>query len=339
MVSKNMESRKVQKTGTSTITVSLPKDWVSTNHIKAGDQVNLEIMPDGSLTIDPRERKKGEPQRKIVIIGKEETVEHLIRKLIGAYLAGFTIIEVRSKERMDLDTKHAVKEFTRLMIGPEVIEETANTIVLHDLSDPVELPQKKCVRRMHIIVDSMHRDAMTAYIEKDNELAEDVIDRDQDVDRLYWMTVKQFNLIQKDRSLAEKVGVNIFESMSLMLVARMMERIGDHAEKIAKNAIAQEEAKYTERDLKALSDISHEALEVLKKSVETFFLRDVPGANDIIDRAEELAHRAGALLPDRPAHNSKGAVTMTSVLDSVIRTIMYSTDIAELAINEGMREE
>ncbi|MBI0582149.1 MAG: phosphate uptake regulator PhoU [Methanomassiliicoccales archaeon] len=339
MVRKNMESRKVQKTGLSTITVSLPKDWVSSNNLKAGDQVNLEVMPDGSLNIDPKERRRDEPQRKTINVERDEAADHLVRKLIGAYLAGFTIIEARSKERMDLDTKHAVKEFARLVIGPEVIEETANTIVLHDLSDPVELPQKKCVRRMHIIVDSMHRDAMIAYAEKDKELAKDVINRDQDVDRLYWMTFKQFNLIQKDRSLAEKVGVNIYESMSLMLVARMMERIGDHAEKIAKNAIAQVDGKGAERELGALGKLSHEALEVLNKAVESFFLRDISGANDIIDRAEELARQAEVLFPDMPSHTSKGAVTMTSVLDSVVRTIMYSMDIAELAINEAMREQ
>ncbi len=126
-----METRKVQKTGLSTITVSLPKEWVSSNNLKAGDQVNLEVMSDGSLTIDPKERKKREPIRKIVTVDRGEPTEHLTRKLIGAYLAGYNIIEVRSKERMDLDTKHAVKDFARLVIGPEVIEETANTLVMH----------------------------------------------------------------------------------------------------------------------------------------------------------------------------------------------------------------
>ena len=63
--------------------------------------------------------------------------------------------------------KHAIKDFSRLVIGPEVIEETANSIVLHDLSDPVELPQEKCVRRMHLIVNSMHSDAVEALASMD----------------------------------------------------------------------------------------------------------------------------------------------------------------------------
>lgn len=339
MVSKAMETRKVQKTGLSTITVSLPKEWVSSNNLKAGDQVNLEVMSDGSLTIDPKERKKKESMRKKVTVDRGEPTEHLTRKLIGAYLAGYNIIEVSSKERMDLDMKHAVKDFARLVIGPEVIEETANTLVMHDLSDPVELPQKKCVRRMHLIVDSMHRDAMTAYDDGDEDLAKDVIDRDQDVDRLYWMTVKQYNLIQKDRSLAERIGVDIYESMSLMLMARMMERIGDHAEKIAKHALGPGGRKPSERALGTIKKLSDEALDVLTKSVESFFLRDIAASNAAIDRAEGLAHRAEMLIPELQAQANKGAVTKTAVLDSVIRTIMYATDIAELAINDGMRQD
>lgn len=338
MVRKGMESRKVQKTGVSTITVSLPKEWVSANKLKAGDQVNVEVQTDGSLVIDPKERKKGGPVRSVVLVERDEPTEHLTRKLIGAYLAGFNIIEVRSKDRMDLDTKHAVKDFARLVIGPEVIEETSNSVVMHDLSDPVELPQKKCVRRMHLIVESMHRDAITAFDTEDVGLANDVIDRDQDVDRLYWMTVKQFNLIQKDRSLADKIGVDIYDSMSLMLVARMMERIGDHAEKIAKHA-ADGLQKAPEKDIVQIKKLSEEALDILAKSVEAFFLHDIHASNKAIDRAAKLAREAEAMMPSMQSSANKGAVAKTSILDSIIRTTMYSADIAELAINDGMRLE
>jgi phosphate uptake regulator len=334
-----MEARKVQKTGTSTITVSLPKEWVSSNNIKAGDQVNIDVLSDGSLSIDPKVRRRKEALHSIVTVERGESDDHLIRKLIGAYLAGYNIIEVRSKERMDLDTKHAIKDFARMVIGPEVIEETANTIVMHDLSDPVELPQKKCVRRMHLIVDSMHRDAMTAYAEGDVALAEDVIDRDQDVDRLYWMTVKQFNLIQKDRSLAERIGVDIYDSMSLMLVARLLERVGDHAERIARQAITTAEEPKSEVVKKDMRDISERATALMAQSIESFFLHDIDVANPVIDRTEELALEGEELMPRLQGHGGKGTMSRTAVMDSLNRLIMYSSDIAEIAINDGMRLE
>ena len=238
-----LEIRRIQKTGASTMTISLPKDWIKSNSIKPGDSLAIRVMADGTISIDPKMDRAKTESRKVIWVEADESKEHLTRKLIGAYLAGYNIIEVRSKDRLDLELKHAVKEISRMVIGPEVIEETSNTIVMHDLSDPVELPQEKCVRRMHLIVGSMHKDAIMALRESDSALAKDVIDRDADVDRLYWMAVKQYNMILKDRKLSEKIGVDIFEGMNLMLVARGIERIGDHAEKIANNTIIAIDAK------------------------------------------------------------------------------------------------
>lgn len=333
-----MEARKVQKTGTSTITVSLPKDWVTANGIKPGDSVSMEVQPDGTLNVEPEIRRDKVTDTLIISIDRNEPTEHITRKLIGAYLAGSTIIEVRSTDRMGLDVKRSIKDFARLVIGPEVIEETSSTVVLHDLSDPVELPQKKCVRRMHLIVDSMHRDAMVAYSEGDAELAKDVLERDQDVDRLYWMTVKQHALIMDDRRLAKRLGVDVHGSLSLLLAARILERVGDHAEKIAQQALgaAGEEKPPTVAEMR---EFSSRAVEMLKQAVESFFIQDVVMANAVIDESRGTLEEGGKLQPRLQGTGGKGTMSRTAVMDSLVRTIMYATDVAEIAINDAMRHE
>lgn len=335
----DLEIRRVQKTGASTMTVSLPKSWVNDNSIKAGDPVMVKVMPDGTVTIDPRMNQEKAESRKVIWVDSDESKEHLTRKLIGAYLAGYNVIEIRSKERLEYDLKHAVKELSRMVIGPEVIEETSNTVVLHDLSDPVELPQEKCVRRMHLIVNSMHKDAVLAMNEADEALARDVIERDSDVDRLYWMAVKQYNLIMKDRKLSEKIGVDIYEGMTLLLVARGMERIGDHAEKIARNVINAIQAKAKFGDMAEISDLSSRSLSVLERSMESFFKMDIGSANLIIDEAEKLVQECQNLSSTIRLPSNVSAVTTTSVLDSIVRTTMYAMDIAEIAINAAMRQD
>lgn len=333
-----MEIRRVQKTGASTMTVSLPKDWIVANSIKPGTPVVVRVLTDGTISIDPKMQQEKEENRKIIMVDEDETKEHLTRKLIGAYLAGYNIIEVRSKGRLDLDLKHGVKEMSRLVIGPEVIEETSNTIVLHDLSDPVELPQEKCVRRMHLIVDSMHKDAIVSLQDEEEALAQDVIDRDADVDRLYWMAVKQYNLILKDRKLSEKIGVDIYEGMSLMLVARGVERIGDHAEKIAHNALILTKSRNKINDLKDIIGLSEQAIKTLDMAMQAFFLKDIASANEIIDKGDELVQRCQNLSANSRLPANVSAVVRTSVLDSIIRTTMYAMDIAEIAINGAMRK-
>ncbi|MGD1060774.1 MAG: AbrB/MazE/SpoVT family DNA-binding domain-containing protein, partial [Methanomassiliicoccales archaeon] len=61
-----LEIRRIQKTGTSTMTVSLPKDWVDANAIKAGDPVEVRVIPDGTIIIDPRVKQERTESRKTI---------------------------------------------------------------------------------------------------------------------------------------------------------------------------------------------------------------------------------------------------------------------------------
>jgi phosphate uptake regulator len=333
-----MNVRKIQKTGLSTLTISLPKDWANERGLKAGDSVLVKTLPDGTLSIDPTMEKKERQSRKTFIIDKSEPEGHLIRKLIGAYLAGHDIIEVKSTERIPLELKRTVKEFSRMVIGPEVIEETSDAIVLHDLSDPTELPQQKCVKRMHLIVDSMHSDAIIAFESKDASLARDVIDRDSEVDRLYWMVTKQYNMMIEDRNLAERIGVDAYEGISYVLLARVLERIGDHAERIAKNTLTAISAKKLTGKNEEIAGISSSSLEVLKESMDAFFVWDIEAANMAIDRGNVLVQECENLRPKIRASSGMEAVVKTTVLDSIMRTAMLAMDIAEIAINGAMRK-
>lgn len=335
----NSEMRRVQKTGASTLTVSLPKEWVDSSGLKPGDQVQMSIQIDGTIILDTKIDRRKETMRKEIWTDREESSEHLTRKLIGAYLVGYNVIEVRSKERMESEAKSAIREFSRLAIGPEIIEETANSVIMHDLSDPIELPQEKCVRRMHLIVRSMHADAVEALRVEDRGLAEDVIDRDTDVDRLYWMAVKQNTMIARDRRLGERMGLDIFQSNDLMLVARGIERIGDHAVRISRNALlsAEDEEKLAAADqIKALSA---DSMKVLEKGMDSLFRKNIDQANAVIDEGKEVVRLCEKLGKELRTDDSREAIITHMVLDSIIRSTMYAVDIAEIAINGAIRDD
>jgi len=189
-----MEGRKLQLTGGSTYVVSLPKHWVVDAGLKAGDTVFLETEPEGSVSIRPRPAEKPQLRRRIFEEKGEERRDHLLRKLIGAYIGGFNYVEIRFRPEMGPFVRRVARDFSRMVIGPEVIEETRNSVVIQDLSDTAELSAEKCLRRMHLIVRAMHEDAIEALRTQDEALARDVAQRDQDVDRLYWMVAKQYNV-------------------------------------------------------------------------------------------------------------------------------------------------
>ncbi len=323
------------------MTVSLPKEWINGLGLKAGDPVSVEPLSDGRLVIDPSVEKKEKKRSTTIVIDRDESEDHLARKLIGAYLAGYSDIQIRSKpgERIPLELKRTVKEFSNMVIGPEVIEETSESIILHDLSDPTELPQRKCVKRMQLIVSSMHSDAIAAFEAGDETLARDVIFRDSEVDRLYWMVAKQYNMILTDSRLVERIGIEAYEGLSLMLVARALERIGDHAEKIAKNALSAVRRRKKSASEKEVAELSSSSLRILDGSMNAFFTSDIGGANNAIDRGNVLVQECEKLLSTMRTSSGAEAVTRTTVLDSIMRTVMLAIDIGETAINGAMRKE
>jgi phosphate uptake regulator len=327
-----METRKVQLTGGSTFTVSLPKSWVLDNAINAGDSLWIHPKPDGTLSLHPKESNEKISKKKTVEIG-EDSYDHLIRKLIGLYMAGYNTIELNAKKRMDTESSRAIRNFTKMVIGPEIIDERPNSVILQDLIDPGEFSQEKGLRRMTLIVNSMHQDAVQSFMKGDGTLAKDVISRDADVDRLDWMIAKQYKMILKNIGLTKKIGVDSEKSLNILLISRIVERIGDHASRIAESV---EMLGDTELDKKLIKDISKEskvALTMFEMAMSAFFRESLDEANAVIDMRKELGQMRSRLMHRIREQEGDVVVALTTINESIGRTGLYSTDISEIAIN------
>jgi phosphate uptake regulator len=84
----------------------------------------------------------------------------------------------------------------------------------------------------------MHADAMEALRGSDAGLAENVLARDDEVDRLYWFVAKQQSMISRDPAVARKMGMGVSEASFYLSAAKALERIADHAARIAHSASA-----------------------------------------------------------------------------------------------------
>jgi len=87
------------------------------------------------------------------------------------------------------------------------------------------------IRRMARDVGLMLKDALDAYIQRDAELAEQVRQRDADIDQMYNTLFRDFltHMMEDPR--------NITACMHLHFIAKNMERVGDHATSIAEQVI------------------------------------------------------------------------------------------------------
>lgn len=87
------------------------------------------------------------------------------------------------------------------------------------------------LRRMAREVEMMLKDALDAYIQRDAELATDVITRDHEVDQMYNALFREFLTF-----MAEDPR-NITACMHLHFIAKNIERMGDHVTSIAEQVV------------------------------------------------------------------------------------------------------
>ncbi len=332
-----MESRKVQITGGSTYIISLPKRWVEKVGIKNGDNIVLFPQADGTLLINPKVNKEPEKTTKMIHIEYEETDE-MTRKFIAAYLAGYNIIEFKAKNMLTADIRQKIRELSHYVIGPEIIDETMSTMTLQDLIDASDFSLKKGLRRMHVITREMHNDANLALKEQDVQLAQDVESRDDEVDKLYWMIAKQYNQILKDVFFAEKMGTTPVDALSYLLIARAMERIADHAKKLAENI---KNIHSKSNLILKISEASTKIIGILDAAMNAFYGNRFDDANDVVNKAKKfvktinaLRHELMTLQGDTPE-----TISLAYIIDSLERTRSYALDIAEIAINHQLATE
>jgi len=334
-----MEMRRVQITGGSSYSIILPKDWAKSVNLKKNDQLALIRQSDGNLLISPKMIEKQIKSEKKFFININTDQKYLLRQLIGAYIIGYNLINLISKERMPSLVRSSVRTFIQITIGQEIFEETDTNIVIKNLLDPTEMPFDKTNKRMYIIVKGMHEDIMIAIQKNDIKLVKDVLNRDNEVDRLHWLVARQYNIILQNVSFTEKMKVTLELATTSYLISRIIERIGDHVIRIAKNLINIMDRKLEKTLIENLNSANKLALDIFNKSINSLLRRDIKLANATIESLDKLEIKCKQI--NKIALNFEGefVISLGYIVESIRRIGEYSSDISENVINYLIREE
>ncbi len=329
-----VERRKVQRTGSSSYIVTLPKDWVDMTGLSAGDYV-LVYQHGNRLIITPAEAEVQEITGQIIVHGKHD-IQEIFRVVVAMYLAGYNTISIEFRDGSDLAKKISeLKHLARVKLaGVEVVDETYNTLVLKILLNLHELPLMKAIRRLHLIVNNMLTDALTAFRDKDIGLAEAVIQRDDEADRFHFMITRQLSLALLDIRIMHELGIsNPVETINYRILARNLERIADHAVNISRRAIDRPRECYYCFDY---YEIGMKIQGLFNESMDSIYKLKRRTAEEVILHADELAEEIRRFLEKiladtRITEDEKTILAMT--YDSYRRIIRYSSGIAEASLN------
>ncbi len=324
-----MEIRKIQLTGKSSYTVSLPKAWATQVGLREQSQVGISTLPDGSLRVTPRESVK--PQGRGIFSIEGLFKNALARQMIAIYIAGYDTFELRAHQ-IRSDQRKIIRDMSYRLIGMEVVEETAKSVVIQDFISPNELQIKKSIRRMHLIIEAMHADAIKSLLKEDIDLANDVIIRDRDIDRHYLLVLKRLQAMVKT-PFAESSDINASESLEYYLTAVSLERIADHATRIAHCVLTLSGGSVPTEILESISEASQLSNDIMQLAMDALSKLDPKLAEKAIETKNSqipILRRVEAMALDLDAH---AALPLNCIVTSIDRVADYSINIAEVAIN------
>ena len=339
-----MEIRKVQKVGHSTLTVSLPRDWVDQVGLKQGNVVTLKRTDDGCLRLVPG--LAGEKAESMVAsVNADLCKDHelLSRIITGNYIEGRDSLVVTSTK--DLSSEHLweIRSTVQRLMGLSIVEQTPKRVVIQSFVDPSKFPITGLIQRLHKVGLSMQDAAMTALLEKRQDIAGEVLQMENEADRIYWLIVRQLILATTRLSAARDIGVfNPQHALGNRIVSKYLECIADCAESEAKEVIGVIDEDYGRHKslLDEISEMNRAVKLISENTMKSFVKLDVDLANKSIEdgiRTQTRNRKISDKIVD-DVSNRNVALAFRSIAWNLTGTARYFQMIAEVTINRYLEE-
>ncbi|MHB8568467.1 MAG: PhoU domain-containing protein [Nitrososphaerales archaeon] len=336
-----LEQRRLQKLGYSTLMVSLPRDWVKQLNLKRGDTVSLSTDDQGRLIVHPSSQMHHVKKRCIIHTEKADD-KMLGRLILGAYIAGHEVVELRTRsQEFTTGQLEVIRKTLNELIGMGIVEQGVNKIIIQSFLDPSKFPIDGLISRLHLIVDSMRDLAVKALIEERTDVAKQVLDMDVEADKVYFLATRQLLQAVEDKGLAEQVGLgNPRNIVGDRLVVKALEEVGDYAQIIARSALRIIDLEYFSSDVnKDVTLLNEAAKKIGALAMRALYKRDLQSANSAIIEFGSLAaleENVGSNLNRELA----GAIAVATPLKSITQSLMqigrYYTIAAETMINRAV---
>jgi phosphate uptake regulator len=338
-----LEARKVQRVGYSTLTVSLPRDWVEDVKLKAGDIVSIKREDDGSLKLIPGTEHKREEVRNCVVNTDLCNSNSLLTRVITAnYILGHDTIQLVAKDELRKHHLDEIRATTQRLTGLSIVEQTLKQITLQSFVDPTRFPIYGLMRRLHIIISSMLDASMKALVERRPELAIEVGHMEEESDRIYWLIVRQLLLAIRDRSVGSKIGIESpLHIPGNRVVAKTLEEMADSAENIANEVLALKDRDIaSETILNEIGKFSNQVIKISEHSMKALLTGEVNLANEAVEMVETTESDERKLTQKVLTYVKDASVasSLRIIVWNLAQIAKYCRMIGEVTINRIMEK-
>jgi phosphate uptake regulator len=184
---KDMETRKVQKLGSSSLFITLPKKWINKWKINPGDKIIMEVLDDGTLKL-VAEKIKFNSGKKSITLDIDTLKQPMTKVLTCLYSLGYDEIVFESKKPLNPKEVEEVSEFSRQLVGAELTESSETRVKLECLLDIEKIGLESLLRRILNIV-SKKIDNIIAFLS--NQEIKEIYANQEDLRKIYLMLLRR----------------------------------------------------------------------------------------------------------------------------------------------------
>ena len=167
--------------------------------------------------------KKGDLKQAAEVIRADEEIDQMEKDIERLRLK--LLLQQQPVARDLRQISAALKMITDMERIGDQASDIAEIIISENKSEVTDI---QMIGQMSESVAKMVRDSVNAYVEKDLELSRQVMEADDAVDRLF-----EENKQELINFISDNKGVQGKKAIDLIMVAKYLERIGDHATNIA----------------------------------------------------------------------------------------------------------
>ena len=330
--------RKVQLTGGSTYTLSLPKPWVDEMDLSPRDGVRVDWRPSGALRLTPLEMLQR--QEKIVTVHAEKLPnDSLHDHLMGAYLSGVDHIRIFYSEKQVRLFQKEIRRFLRNTRGFETMNESEGRIDLICLISAAEMPLIASINRMYSQLTSVVRDIISVASGDDVEILADIDERESEVDALLHLVERQVSIALDSHLVASALKLTRNQAVEHSNLARSLERMMDHANQMGHLILESNESKINIDSSPFLQLRTwQEAIKKLMINIRTRNSFEIEESRQSLKQSQiQISEYEEELIEGR--RMSKSDLLLFRLSESVRRLCAYARDFGEILLNLKLYDE
>jgi phosphate uptake regulator len=228
--------RKVQLSGGTTFTVSLPKAWAEARGLEPGSALRLYPLEDRVVVAPDGNTVAG---RSATIRADGLAPDALAGHVRAAYTVGCDDITITGPDGLASDQRRVAADTLAGLVGLEVDRGDPDGVAAHSMLDASAVSQVQTLRQLRRLALSTYREAVDAVCQDDAELAASVQRRTPDVDRFVALLARQFHGALVDVGEVERLDVGRATAFRHYRTAQQLGAIARDAAAVAAVADAQ----------------------------------------------------------------------------------------------------